>query len=555
MFGVSNWLVAATVVLATAVYGIFKVVYMRTRFRGLPQPPKHSWIWGHTTIWEELAATLPPFTHPQHVYTLMARKYDLPGVFYVDMWPFVESQVVITDPDAARLVLATTPYYPKHPTIERFLRPFTGPGSIAASNGDRWRYNHRMVGSGFSPSHVKPMAGMIAEQVLVFHDRLRRLAAAAEPFSMEEESAKTVFDVIGKIVFGVSLEAQRSGSPLLEDLRASINPATTFIGTRNPWKRRAAEKSLRALRARVRETLAGEMRERLRVLQDEKELPSRRQAKSVLDRIVLDRIQSGQGATLDDEFIDTAVTNLKALLLGGHGTTTDTFTWATMLLSLYPDVLARVRAEHDAHFPPDLSATAELLAADPTKTNAMSYTNAVLKETLRFFPIGFTIRQAPPGVTHLDWAGRRWPVADLMVVPCAHATHMDPKVWGPDAGSFRPDRFLDDEAGKGEGEGEGKGDGAGGEEEGTRHRFAWRPFERGPRACIAQDLAMDELRIMLVLTARWFDFETVVEGTTRRVEYMDLDQKVGDLAFQMVGMEARPRHDMRMKVRLRDQAA
>ncbi|GJC92608.1 cytochrome P450 [Colletotrichum higginsianum] len=495
MFGVSNWLVAATVVLATAVYGIFKVVYMRTRFRGLPQPPKHSWIWGHTTIWEELAATLPPFTHPQHVYTLMARKYDLPGVFYVDMWPFVESQVVITDPDAARLVLATTPYYPKHPTIERFLRPFTGPGSIAASNGDRWRYNHRMVGSGFSPSHVKPMAGMIAEQVLVFHDRLRRLAAAAEPFSMEEESAKTVFDVIGKIVFGVSLEAQRSGSPLLEDLRASINPATTFIGTRNPWKRRAAEKSLRALRARVRETLAGEMRERLRVLQDEKELPSRRQAKSVLDRI------------------------------------------------------------HDAHFPPDLSATAELLAADPTKTNAMSYTNAVLKETLRFFPIGFTIRQAPPGVTHLDWAGRRWPVADLMVVPCAHATHMDPKVWGPDAGSFRPDRFLDDEAGRGEGEGEGKGDGAGGEEEGTRHRFAWRPFERGPRACIAQDLAMDELRIMLVLTARWFDFETVVEGTTRRVEYMDLDQKVGDLAFQMVGMEARPRHDMRMKVHLREEAA
>lgn len=62
---------------------------------------------------------------------------------------------------------------------------------------------------------------------------------------------------------------------------------------------------------------------------------------------------------------------------------------------------------------------------------------------------------------------------------------------------------------------------------------------------------MDELRIMLLLTVRWFDFETLVNGTSERVMYMDLDKKVGDLAFQMVGMEARPRHDMKMKVKLR----
>ncbi|KAK1968303.1 cytochrome P450 [Colletotrichum sublineola] len=531
MFGVSNWLIAATVAIATAIYWLSKAIYMRTRFRGLPQPPKHSWIWAHTPIWEELVATLPPFTHPQHIYTIMAQKYGLGGIFYIDMWPFFDSQVVITDPDAAQLVLTTTPY-PKHPAIERFLRPFTGRDSIAASNGERWRYNHRMVGSGFAPAHVKPMAGMIAEQVLIFRERLRSLAEAGDAFNMEEESAKAVFDVIGQIVFGVSLGAQRSGSPLLEDLRASINPATAFIGTRNPWKKRKAQQSLQALKDRVRDTLAGEMKERLRILQDEKELPSRRQARSILDRIVLDRIQSGPGAALDDEFIDTAVTNLKALLLGGHGTTTDTFTWVTMFLSLYPDVVARLRAEHDEHFPPDLDATVEALVARPARTNDLDFTNAVIKETLRFFPIGFTIRRAPEGVTHLDWNGRRWPVGGgLMVIPSAHATHMDPAVWGPDAKTFRPDRFLGDEAA-------------------ARHRFAWRPFERGPRACIAQDLAMDELRILLLLTVRWFDFETVVNGTTQRVDYMDLDHKVGDLAFQMVGMEARPRHDMKMKVHL-----
>ncbi|KAI8242331.1 putative sterigmatocystin biosynthesis P450 monooxygenase stcS [Colletotrichum sp. SAR 10_96] len=514
MFGVSNWLIAATVALATAVYWIFKACYMRLRFRGL-----------------EVAGKLPLFTHPQHVYTYMAQKYNLGGIFYIDMWPFFDSQVVITDPDAAQLVLTTTPY-PKHPSIEKFLRPFTGVDSIAASNGERWKYNHRMVGSGFTPTYVKPMAGMIAEQVLIFHERLRAFAEKDESFNMEEEAAKTIFDVIGKVVFGFSLEAQRTGSPLLEDLRASINPATTFISTKNPWKKRKAEQGLQKLKDRVRKVLADEMHERLRILQDEKELPSRRQVKSVLDRIVLDRIQSGPGATLDDPFIDTAVTNLKALLLGGHGTTTDTFTWVTMFLSIYPDVVERLRNEHNEHFDPDLDKTVEMLVANPTKTNDMEFTNAVIKETLRFFPIGFTIRQAPKGVTHLDWNGRRWPVKNLMVIPCAHSTHMDPKVWGEDSKSFNPDRFL-------------------GEDAKDMHRFAWRPFERGPRACIAQDLAMDELRIMLLLTVRWFDFETLVNGTSERVMYMDLDKKVGDLAFQMVGMEARPRHDMKMKVKLR----
>ncbi|KND87697.1 hypothetical protein TOPH_07689 [Tolypocladium ophioglossoides CBS 100239] len=62
---------------------------------------------------------------------------------------------------------------------------------------------------------------------------------------------------------------------------------------------------------------------------------------------------------------------------------------------------------------------------------------------------------------------------------------------------------------------------------------------------------MDELRVLLLLTVRWFDFETIVEGTSARVMYMDLDREVGDLAFQEVGMEARPRRGMRTRVHLK----
>lgn len=37
-------------------------------------------------------------------------------------------------------------------------------------------------------------------------------------------------------------------------------------------------------------------------------------------------------------------------------------------------------------------------------------------------------------------------------------------------------------------------------------RDAWRPFEKGPRNCIGQELAMVELKLVVALTAREFDF-------------------------------------------------
>lgn len=495
----------------------------------------------------------PPGTHPQYFYTYLANKYALPGIFYIDLWPLAVPQIVITDPDLAMEILTVNPF-PKHPQIETFLRPFTGRGSIAASNGERWKYNHRMVGGGFTASHIKSMLDMISSEGLTLHDRFKALADAGESFNLEEETSKTIFDVIGKIVFGFSLEAQKAGSPLLEDLRASIDPATAILTTRHPVARFQAWRKLRSIKQRVFDSLTGEIKKRYTVMRDEKELPSRRRARSIMDRIILDRMQDQPNSPLDGKFLDDVVAkydkgatsfdgrsrltnlgSLKALLLGGHGTTTSTFTFIVMFLSIHPEILDRVRREHDDVFDPDLETTIKILASDPSRTNKLDFTNAVIKETLRFYPIGFTIRAAPPGVDSIVYNGRSMPIKHgAMVIPSTHSTHMDPSVW-TDPQRFRPDRFC-------------------GQEAEDRHRFAWRPFERGPRACIAQDLAMDELRVMMLLVLRWFDFELLTETTNKkpRVGFMDLDERIGDLAFQMVGMEAKPSKAMRFRVRQTD---
>jgi hypothetical protein len=67
---------------------------------------------------------------------------------------------------------------------------------------------------------------------------------------------------------------------------------------------------------------------------------------------------------------------------------------------------------------------------------------------------------------------------------------------------------------------------------------------------MGRDLAMQELRIILLLTVRSFEFECV--GLQPRAEpsvlYTDLDLCLGDLAFQESSFSAKPRGGAVMRV-------
>ena len=99
----------------------------------------------------------------------------------------------------------------------------------------------------------------------------------------------------------------------------------------------------------------------------------------------------------------------------------------------------------------------------------------------------------------------------------------------PSPSTFRPERFLGDAVPRG-----------------------WfRTFSRGARACLGQDLAMDMMRVVLLLTVRDYDFACAgLEPNDKpKSTYTQLDTVFGDIVFAELALEARPRGGMMMTVK------
>jgi cytochrome P450 len=112
------------------------------------------------------------------------------------------------------------------------------------------------------------------------------------------------------------------------------------------------------------------------------------------------------------------------------------------LLSIHPTILSRVRGEHDEFFGTTLESTITALNTNPQVLKKLTLTSAVLKEVLRLFPIGASLRQAKPGTT-LSYKGRDFPVANHLICVLSPQMQRNPEFWTkPQA--FEPDLWLDD---------------------------------------------------------------------------------------------------------------
>lgn len=211
--------------------------------------------------------------------------------------------------------------------------------------------------------------------------------------------------------------------------------------------------------------------------------------------------------TLSQDTLDLTCDQLNSFLFAGHDTTSTLICWILYELSRTPRVLRALRKELADLF--GTHATTQTIVAHLTGPdgseliNRMTYASAVVKESLRLWPPGATARktQLGDGLTASIRIGdemQEFNLDGLMLYHVHSITQRDPAVFGETADMFVPERWLD-----------------GGGGDGGFPAGAWRAFERGPRNCIGQALALIEARVVLALVVGRYEFEKVGLGATK----------------------------------------
>jgi cytochrome P450 len=161
--------------------------------------------------------------------------------------------------------------------------------------------------------------------------------------------------------------------------------------------------------------------------------------------------------------------------------------WFFYRLSKHPEVEAKIREE--------LATKLKSLGVDHDgyitthHVKQLVYLEATIKETLRLHPTApFMVRQAlQDTVLDGDVIIRKGQTVGISV----YAMARNPRVWGPDAAEFKPERWIDTKTG----------------ELLTFPATKFFTFSAGPRTCIGMKLAMLNLRVLTANLLHRYKFE------------------------------------------------
>lgn len=162
----------------------------------------------------------------------------------------------------------------------------------------------------------------------------------------------------------------------------------------------------------------------------------------VLDLALKTMDKAVSGGLSEAQFIDQLIANLKIMMFAGHDTTAITMCMMFKCLQDNPKCLEQLRAEHDAILGTDPEKAADVIRESPHLVHSLPYTLAIIKETLRLYPIASTVRAGTPGciLTPRDET-TQYPTEGWAPWAAITVIQRDPKYW-PRPDEFLPERWM-----------------------------------------------------------------------------------------------------------------
>lgn len=446
----------------------FSVVSVATvtvgEFQSESRAPRERKSWAHSLGYAIVgrglgnvpsAPVLPYFGAVSHlrrdpVRALYAWFQQLGDLYQFSVGP--ERHVIVSSPERIEQILKGNYNDWQKNAFYDPLKLMLGSG-LLTSEGQKWHSFRRLAQPAF---HRQRLAGYVTDIARTTQQHLDNWGPGSRPVDVSHEFMSLTLTVIARLMFGADLrtDVQVVGTSLATMLDyVQLRTSTAFklpLSWPTPHNRRA-----RRAVGRCHDIIDRIVAQRHAI-----ETPSN----DLLELLMSARDKDTGAGLTDTELRDQAIT----ILMAGHETTALTLAWCVELLARHPDVQRVLERE----------VTRVLGDRLPTfdDVSQLSYTGAVINETLRLYPpIWYFGRQPVKGTWIGDIPAPRW----LNVGISPYIVHRHPAHW-VDPETFRPERFLETSAKE-------------------RHPFAFIPFGGGPRSCIGDQVALLEAKVILAM--------------------------------------------------------
>ncbi|XP_022341984.2 cytochrome P450 4F6-like [Crassostrea virginica] len=393
------------------------------------------------------------------------------------LWVSFRPVLIVHHPETVKVLLKSTEPKPRQiGTVYILGLDWLGEGLLIA-NGNRWMRNRRLLTPAFHFDILQSYIDLKNKAASILVDKIDRYVDSGESFELFSLIGLASLDIILQCAFSYESNCQQLGDThpyvhavnVLSDIwvARSLKPwfYSDFLFYLSPSGREFKRNC-----DYVHKVAEDIIDKRKQTLTEEGSSPKSRHL-DFLDILLTAKDETEQGLTsleIRNE-VDT-------FLFEGHDTTTSGVCWTLYLLAKHPEYQQRCQREIDGLL--EGRQNGDLLWSDLPK---LGYLVQCIKESMRLYPPVTFIQRITTKEVELD--GHAIPAGTTIGIQI-YNLHHNKAVW-EDPYEYRPERFSPDNENK-------------------YDNFAFVPFSAGPRNCIGQHFAMNEMKIILVHILRRF---------------------------------------------------
>ncbi|XP_072014967.1 cytochrome P450 4A24-like [Amphiura filiformis] len=368
--------------------------------------------------------------------------------------------------------IAVTNADSKDNLVYDLLRPWLGDG-LLLTGGNRWIRQRRLLTNAFHFEILRPYCKIFAQSAQIFLDKLS--ASGGRSIDVYRLVSLMTLDSILRCAFSYESKCQTNeNDPYIRavyDLSECVTQRTRIFPYHNdvifhlsPMGRRF-RRLCHLVHAKSDATIKERRKELVR-LTKEGNVGCRRKYLDFLDVLLEAKDEDGQG--LNDSEIREEV---NTFMFAGHDTTASAISWCLYNLAKYPEIQQKCQVEID-----QLLQDRENGQLDWEDLNSLPFTTMCIKESLRMHPpVPYVARTLVKDITMPNGLQiSKGTTISIGIIGLHHNS-----LYWPNPEQFDPTRFSAEK---------------------DRHSHAFIPFSAGPRNCLGQHFAMDELKVVVAMT-------------------------------------------------------